>query len=146
MLRGNSLARVDEKGRLKVPSLFRAHLETLHGRDFFVTSLRGECVRIYPAPVYADIERRLAEGSSVGPLVTRLRNNLNYFGQVAAMDGQGRILIHPLLRQKAAIEGEVAVLGQQTFLEIWNHAQLAEQMRLHPLSDEDLTQLAALGF
>jgi MraZ protein len=137
---------VDEKGRLKVPSAFRSYLETQYGKDFFVTSLRGDCVRIYPAPVYAEIERRLAESSTVAPLIARLRSNFNYFGQTAAMDPQGRVLIHPLLRQRAAIEGEVAVLGQQTFLEVWNHALFEEQMRKHLFTDDDLKELATLGF
>jgi MraZ protein len=71
---------------------------------------------------------------------------LNYFGQTAVMDQQGRILIHPLLREKAALEGEVAVLGQQNHLEIWNRTQFEDRLRLDPLTDEDLMELATLGF
>jgi DNA-binding transcriptional regulator/RsmH inhibitor MraZ len=76
----------------------------------------------------------------------KLRTMLNYFGQTAVMDPQGRILIHPLLRERAAIDGEVAVLGQQNFLEIWNRAQFEERLGRDPLSDDDLIELATLGF
>ena len=146
MLRGNSLAKVDEKGRLKVPAAFRSAIEPEYGTEFFVTSLRGDCVRVYPMPVYAKLEQRLSNASAVKPAVTKLRTALNYYGQSAAMDGQGRLLIHPLLRESAGIDGEVAVLGQQNYLEVWNRAQFEERLRRDPLTDEDLIELAALGF
>ena len=146
MLRGNSLAKVDEKGRLKVPAAFRSVIEPEYGTDFFVTSLRGESVRVYPMPVYARLEERLAQSSSVKPAVSKLRTWLNYYGQMATMDGQGRVLIHPFLREAAAIDGEVTVLGQQNFLEVWNRGQFEERLRRNALTDEDLLELATLGF
>jgi MraZ protein len=146
MLRGNALAKVDDKGRLKVPATFRSVIEPNYGSEFFITSLRGESVRIYPMQVYAELEERLIRSSAVEPLVNKLRNSLNYFGQGAAMDQQGRILIHPLLREKAEIHGEVAVLGQQNFLEVWNRAAFEQKFQHDPLTDEDLRQLATLGF
>jgi len=146
MLRGNALAKVDEKGRLKLPATFRSVIEPTHGTEFFVTSLRGESVRVYPMPVYAALEEQLMGSSAVKPAVMKLRTNLNYFGQAASMDPQGRILIHPLLRERAAIDGEVAVLGQQNFLEVWNRAQFEERLGRDPLSDDDLLELASMGF
>jgi MraZ protein len=146
MLRGNALARVDSKGRLKLPAGFRAVIEPEYGTEFFVTSLKGESVRIYPMAVYARLEERLSGASSVKPAVNKLRTMLNYYGQVASMDSQGRILIHPLVRQSAGIDGDVAVLGQQNFVEVWNRAQIESVLREHPLDDEDLRELATLGF
>jgi MraZ protein len=146
MLRGNGLAKVDEKGRLKLPSSFRSIIEPRYGREFFVTSFRGDCVRIYPMEVYANFEQRLVDASQVEPLVERLRTAVNYFGQTTVMDAQGRILIHPLLREKAEIDGEVAVLGQQNFLLVWNRRVFEERLEKKPLSDDELRELAALGF
>jgi len=146
MLRGNSLAKVDEKGRLKLPAAFRSVIEPTYGNEFFVTSLRGESARIYPMQVYAEIEEKILQASSVQPLVTKLRNSLNFFGQRALMDPQGRILIHPLLRDKADLSGEVAVLGQQNFLEVWNRSSFEESLKLNPLSDAELGELAEFGF
>ena len=51
MFRGNAPARIDDKGRLKIPTGFRALLETKYGRELFLTSLSGEYVRVYPMPV-----------------------------------------------------------------------------------------------
>lgn len=146
MLRGNFLAKVDGKGRLKVPASFRSVIEPEHGTEFFVTSLRGESIRVYPMPVYAQLEQRLSQSSAVKPAVSKLRTMLNYFGQAASMDGQGRVLLHPLVREAAGIDGEVAVLGQQNFLEVWNREQFEERLRRDPLTDQDLVELAELGF
>ena len=146
MLRGNSLAKVDEKGRLKLPAAFRSVIEPTYGNEFFVTSLRGESARIYPMQVYAELEDKMLSASSIQPLVTKLRNSLNYFGQRAVMDPHGRILLHPLLRDKAELAGEVAVLGQQNFLEVWNRASFEEALKRDPLTDDDLRELAAFGF
>jgi MraZ protein len=145
MLRGNALATVDEKGRLKLPASFRAAIEPKYGREFFITSLRGESVRVYPMQVWIRIEERLARASSLKPSVMRFKNAVNYYGQCASMDGQGRILIHPLLREKAGTQGEVAVLGQQEFLEVWNRASFEERLERDPLTDEDLGILAESG-
>ncbi len=146
MLRGNALAKVDEKGRLKLPAVYRSIIEPEYGKEFFVTSIRGDSVRIYPLKVYAPFEERLNQASAVEPSVTRLRNALNYYGQVATMDGQGRILIHQLLREKTEMEGEVAVLGQQNYLEVWNRSKFEEVLEMEALTDEDLQHLAGLGF
>ena len=62
------------------------------------------------------------------------------------MDPQGRILLHPLLRDKAELSGEVAVLGQQNYLEVWNRASFEEALKRDPLTDDDLRELAEFGF
>jgi MraZ protein len=146
MLRGNGLAKLDGKGRLKLPSTYRSVIEPTYGAEFFVTSLRGESVLIYPMPVYSGIEERLFRASKVEPVVKRLRRAFNYYGQPATMDGQGRILIHPLLRDSASIQGEVAVIGQLDYLEVWNRETFEKQLREDPLTDSDLKELATLGF
>ncbi len=146
MLRGNALAKIDEKGRLKLPTIFRSVIEPQYGNEFFVTSVRGESVRVFPMQVYADLEERLLRSSTLQRPVTKLRTALNYFGQRAVMDPQGRILIHALLRDKTRLAGEVAVLGQQNFLEVWNRAAVEEQVQGSLLTEEELEQLGSLGF
>lgn len=145
MLRGNALAKIDEKGRLKLPASFRSVLEPSYGREFFVTSLRGESARIYPMEVWLRIEERLSRGSALNPAAMKFRNAVNYFGQCASMDGQGRILIHPLLRSHGDLRGDVAVLGQLDYLEVWNRASFEQRLASEPLTDADLAALSDLG-
>ncbi|MCA1633583.1 MAG: hypothetical protein LC802_07670 [Acidobacteria bacterium] len=93
MLRGNYTARMDSKGRLKVPTAFRRFLEEKYGPTVYVTSLTGECVRIFPLPEWESIEQRLALLPSMDPARRKFLDRTNYYGQQAELDGQGRVLI-----------------------------------------------------
>ena len=145
MLRGNYTARIDSKGRLKVPTPFRRIVEEKHGSGVYVTSLTGENVRIYPLPEWEAIEQRLALLPSMDPARRKFLDRTNYYGQQAAMDGQGRILIHPLLRKSAGIYGDVAVLGYLTYLEVWELEKIQQRLLSDPYTEEDEAAIARLG-
>lgn len=145
MFRGNALAKIDSKGRLKLPAGFRGVIQPKFGNEFFVTSLRGDSIRIYPMENWIEIERKLAAVPSMNPAVIKFKNAVNYFGQCATMDAQGRVLLHPLVRDRAGAQGEVAVLGQHDFLEVWNRAAFEKRIKSDPLSDADLQTLAEYG-
>jgi MraZ protein len=142
VLRGNSPARIDDRGRLKVPSAFRAVIQQEYGRNVFVTSLTGESVRVYPMPVWLEIEERIAKMPSTLPARMKFLDRVNFFGAIAELDEQGRVLIQPRLRDSAQMAGEVDVLGQQTFLEVWNHERLVAKLTRDPFTDEDAKSLA----
>src|SRR5512139_2282546 len=120
MLRGNHPARIDDKGRLKVPNGFRTIVEAQWGEELFVTSVTGEFVRLYPMAVWLEIERRLAEVPSAHPSKLRFLDRVNFFGQAGTLDRQGRIVIPQPLRDNAAMAGDVSVLGQHNYLAVWN--------------------------
>ena len=111
MLRGNYTARIDPKGRLKVPTPFRRLIEDKYGSEFYITSLTGDNVRIYPLPEWESIEQRLSLLPTMDPARRRFLDRTNYYGQQSTIVGQGRLLIHPLLRKSAAVIGDVVVLG-----------------------------------
>ncbi|MEO7133795.1 MAG: division/cell wall cluster transcriptional repressor MraZ [Vicinamibacterales bacterium] len=145
MLRGNAPAKIDDKGRLKVPNAFRAVIQKGHGSDLFVTSLSGHSVRIYPMPVWIEIENQLAKVPSTNPARQRFLDRVNFYGQVAELDPQGRVLIQPRLREAAQMNGEVDVLGQQSFLEVWNHERLVARLSAEPFTDDDAKALSDFG-
>ena len=145
MLRGNISARIDDKGRLKVPTAFRALIQEQHGVNLYVTSLSGESVRIYPMPVWLDIESKLAKVPSTHPARVKFFDRVNYYGQQAEFDRQGRVLIHPRLRESAGMSGEVDVFGQYNFLEVWNHDRFLAKLQREPFTDEDARRLAEFG-
>jgi MraZ protein len=145
MLRGNYTARMDSKGRLKVPSVFRRYLEEKYGPAVYVTSLTGECVRIFPLPEWESIEQRLALLPSMDPARRKFLDRTNYYGQQAELDGQGRILVHPLLRKSAGVLGDVAVLGYLTYLEVWELERFERRLLSDPYTEEDEASIARLG-
>jgi len=145
VLRGNYTAKIDDKGRLKIPNAFRAIVEGQHGAGLYVTSLTGESVRVYPMPVWLSLEERLSRVPSTHPARNRFLDRVNYFGQVTEFDVQGRVLIPPRLRDTAGMTGEVDVLGQITYLEVWNHERFVEKLKREPFSDDDAKLLADFG-
>jgi MraZ protein len=144
MLRGNYPAKVDEKGRLKIPGAFLAALKEL-GSEFYVTSEDGNFVRIYPMKYWDEIEERLARLSSHNKTKQKFLTRTNYFGQVVNLDRQGRLLIPPILRESAQMRGEVDVLGYLNYLEVWNHARFLDHLRSSPITSEDEKTLDDLG-
>lgn len=144
MFRGSQRARIDDKGRLKVPSEYRALLEEQYGPRLFVTSQTGASVRIYPMPVWEQIEARLAAMPSTHPARIKFLDIVSYYGQTAELDAQGRVLIPQRIREKADIVGEVDVVGQLTLLEVWNHERFKARAE-EPLTDEESAALSAAG-
>jgi MraZ protein len=142
VFRGNAPARIDDKGRLKVPNAFKSLLESKYGRDLFLSSLSGEYVRIYPMPVWLEIEEKLTRMPSTHPSRLRFLDRVNYFGQAAELDAQGRVLIPLRLREAATMNGDVDVLGQVNFLDVWNHDRLTTKMQREPYTDDDARALS----
>lgn len=145
MLRGNYAAKIDDKARLKIPNAFRSLVEKTHGTELFVTSLTGESVRIYPMPVWLALEERLSRAPSTLPARNRFLDRVNYFGQAAEIDTQGRVLIHQRLRESAGMSGEVDVLGAVDRLDVWNHDRLVAKMLSDPYTDDDAKALSEFG-
>jgi MraZ protein len=145
VLRGNSPARIDDKGRLKIPNAFRAVVEAQHGRAVFVTSLTGESVRVYPMTVWIEIERKLAQIPTTHPARLRFFSRVNYYGQAGEFDNQGRVLIHARLRESAGMTGDVDVFGQYDHLEVWNHERFVTKLASDPFTDDDARALAEFG-
>ena len=144
MLRGNIPAKVDEKGRLKIPAAFLEELKGF-GDQFYVTSETGETARIYPMKIWEEIEAKLSRLSSHNRTKEKFLTWTNYYGQAVEIDTQGRILIPPVLREAALMKGEVDVNGSLTYLEVRNHTRSLENLKKSQLTDEDWKTLDDLG-
>jgi len=142
---GNEPAKIDDKGRLKIPNAHRAvFLDRGYGNEVYITSLTGESVLVYPMPAWREVERKLNLAPSTHPARRRFVERVSYYGQVAEIDTQGRVLIHPRLRQSALMDGAVDVLGSVDHLEVWNHERLLPRVT-GPLTDDDLIAVAGFG-
>ena len=145
VFRGHEQARIDDKGRLKIPNVFRSLLETKYGRELFLTSLTGESVLLYPMPVWIEKEEKLGRMPAGHPARLRFLDRVNFFGQVAEIDTQGRVLVPVRLRDTATMSGDVDVLGQSNYLEVWIHDRFLTKLQRDPYTDEDARALAEFG-
>lgn len=145
MLRGNYSARIDDKGRLKVPTAFRALIEERYGTELFITSLTGDSVTVYPMSVWLSLEEKLARVPSTHPSRVKFFDRVNFYGQPAQLDRQGRVIIHPRLRDAAGMVGDVDVFGLYDYLKIWNHDRFVARLERDPYTDDDARALAQFG-
>jgi MraZ protein len=145
VFRGNFSAKIDGKGRLKIPNAFRVPFQEKYGTDLFVTSVTGDSVRIYPMSVWIALEEKLAAVPSTHPARAKFFNHVNFFGQPAELDSQGRVLIHQRLRDFAHMNGEVDVFGQLNHLDVWNHDRFMEKLKREPYTDDDARALSDFG-
>ena len=145
MFRGNHPTRVDEKGRLKVPSEFKRVIDEKYGTQFYITSLDGKVAQLYPFEEWERIEQKLAGLSTFNPTKKKFLARVNYYGQQVEMDGQGRLLVPQLLRESAQIKGEVAVLGNLTYLEVRNLELFKKEMEEEKFTPDDEKTLDELG-
>jgi MraZ protein len=145
MFRGNHPTRVDEKGRLKVPAEFKRLIDEKYSTQFYITSLDGRVAQVYPFEEWQRIEEKLARLPNFNPTKKKFLNRTNYYGQVVEMDGQGRLLVPSLLRESAEIKGEVAVVGNLTYLEVQSIANYRKDIQDNPFTAEDEKTLDELG-
>jgi MraZ protein len=139
-LRGNCPAKVDDKGRLKVPAVFLEGLKE-YGTQFYITSITGEDARIYPLSVWSEIEDRLAALPSQHQGKRKFLLRTSYYGQQVEVDGQGRLLLPGVLRDSAQLKAEVDVFGQLNYLEVMNHTGVVDKLKNEPLTDDEITSL-----
>jgi len=118
MFRGNHPAKVDEKGRLKLPAAFKQLVDAANVTQFYITSTDGESAEIWPLPEWEKREEQLAEYSTLDEAVDTYLNLTSYYGQQAEMDNQARVLLPQILRGTAKLDAEVTVFGKLTYLEV----------------------------
>jgi MraZ protein len=144
MFRGNHPAKVDEKGRLKVPSAFKQLLDAQHVTQFYVTSADGKSAEIWPLPEWEKREAQLAEFSNMDDAVAKYLNLTSYYGQQVEMDSQARVVLPQILRSTAKLDAEVAVMGKINYLEVHNLAQFEEALPTNAMTGDDRKAVAAI--
>ena len=140
--RGSAPASVDEKGRLKVPSVFRAQIEEAFGPELFVTSISGKNVLLYPLAMWRALEEKLAALPSVHRPKNKFLERVNYYGQDASLDGQGRVLIPQILRDSAKLPPEVVVTGNIDHLIVSDRGALSSRLATEDFTSEDYDELS----
>ena len=145
MFRGRASAKIAEKGRLKIPTDLRRTFQDQYGEEVFLTSVQGTSVFVYPLPVWEEIEARLAALPSTDRAKQRFLERVSYYGQQSRLDGQGRVVIPPILRESADMQGDVVVSARLDHLEVWNRDRLESKFSDEPFSEEDFSYLSEKG-
>jgi MraZ protein len=99
-------ARVDDKGRLKLPAEFVEYLNKVGADKVFITTIDLQLARIYPIPVWKGNENLFANAGDLAELAEDVAYIAKYFGGDSEIDAQGRVLMPALLRKQLEMESQ----------------------------------------
>lgn len=142
-LRGHAEARIDEKGRLKMPSMFKKTLDGSYGSSLFVTvdALSNDYLQIYPLPIWEELEIRVERLGLTHPARRKFLTRANRYGLEVEMDKQGRIPLKNVQRSLVSIREEVILIGCMDHLQLWPVEKLEAGDDPGSLSKEDFAAL-----
>jgi MraZ protein len=144
MFRGNHPAKIDEKGRLKLPSAFKQLTDASNVTQFYITSTDGKSAEIWPLPEWEKREEQLSEFSTLDDAVQKYITLTSYYGQQVELDSQARLVLPQILRSTAKLDAEVTVFGKMSYLEVHNREIFEQNLPANELTAEDRKAVAAL--
>lgn len=120
-LHGKHALAIDAKGRVAMPSRYRASLETLSENQLVVTvDTQDRCLLIYPLPEWEVVQEKISALSSFNKAARRIQRLLIGHATDVELDGAGRFLISAPLRDYAQLDKKVVLLGQGRKFELWS--------------------------
>jgi MraZ protein len=144
MFRGAAKVTLDDKGRLVVPTRYRAPMLERSGGQLVVTVDRdGDCLLIYPLSDWEPVERALMELPSLHPQSRRLQRLIVGHATDSTLDGHGRVLLAPELREFAGLDRHVMLIGQGKRCELWDESRWLERRDFWLKSEASATELPA---
>ena len=145
--RGMYDCRLDDKGRLKLPTAFQTFINSLTEKKLFVTSLDRRIAQIYPMPVWRENEK-FFESFRENPQVAQdVAFNANDLGADAEMDTQGRVLFNTALREQLDLENQpLHMYAYRGHVKVLTHAIYEERrQRASKAATENVESLERAG-
>jgi MraZ protein len=142
VFRGATKLTLDDKGRLVIPTRYRDQIAERCQGHLVVTVDRDPCLLIYPLPDWEQIERKLMNLPTLHPQVRKLQRVMVGHATDLELDGHGRMLLPPELREFAGLGRHTMLIGQGNRFELWDEARWNERRDVW-LKSEDGTGLPA---
>ena len=127
MFRGVTHLALDNKGRLAIPTRHRETLARQAEGRLVLTADPSHCLLLYPLLAWEPIQQRLMGLSSFNEKTRALQRLLVGHADDVVLDGAGRILVPPALRQYATLDKRVVLVGQGNKFELWDEAKWLER-------------------
>ena len=142
MFRGANKVTLDSKGRLAMPTRYRERIvERSNGRLIATVDRQDRCLLIYPLPEWEEIELKLRRLPTLNPVSRRLQRLMIGHATDLELDGNGRILIPPSLREYAQLSRAAMLIGQGNRFELWDEAHWNENREAWLQADESAEEL-----
>jgi MraZ protein len=144
MFRGAAKVTLDDKGRMVVPTRYREQLfERSQGLLVVTVDRDGDCLLIYPAHDWEQVERKLMELPTLHAQSRRLQRLMVGHATDLSLDGHGRMLLPPELREFAGLTRHAMLIGQGSRCELWDEARWTERRAAWLKSEAAATDLPA---
>ena len=119
--RGVQHVSMDAKGRMAMPARHRERLlDQCDGHIVVTIDTQATCLVVYPLPEWERFERAVQALPAMKPQVRRFQRLTLGYATDLELDGSGRCLLPPSLREYAQLEKKVVVVGQGNRLELWS--------------------------
>lgn len=136
---------IDSKGRISIPSGFRAELERRSERAPILTN-GYQCLHLYPYEDWCEVERKIVENSTENLDVQSYQRMMISGASECPIDKQGRMLIPPVLREHAALSKDVTIAGVGPRIEVWDKQRFdADLMKTQDRFNEIASTVAGLS-
>jgi MraZ protein len=136
MFRGATKVTLDAKGRMVMPTRHRERLSERGAAGLVITIDRDQCLLIYPLADWEEIERKLMRLPTLNEHARRLQRLMVGHATDVELDGHGRLLLPPKLREFAHLDRNAMLIGQGNRFELWDEARW-EERREQWLNGED---------
>lgn len=136
--------KVDDKGRIKIPSKYLSVLEEQHGKELYITSVNGDRVFLYPLNVWEVIEQRIEHMKVRTPEIENYISRTSFWGNESEVDNRGRVLIPPELRTAGQLDGQARLIGKIDHMVLWNEDLFREKTLSGDFSDEKMNEVSRL--
>ena len=143
MFRGANKLTLDAKGRLAIPTRYHERLQERCGGKLVVTVDKDQCLLIYPFPDWEELERKLMKLPSLNVQARRLQRLMVGHATELDLDGNGRILLPPPLREYGLLNRDVMLIGQGLRFELWDETRWNERRDEWLASADTATDLPA---
>ncbi|MFM7121437.1 MAG: division/cell wall cluster transcriptional repressor MraZ, partial [Gammaproteobacteria bacterium] len=129
MFRGINSATLDPKGRMALPARFREIVASRSAGALVVTiDTREKCLLMYPLPEWEVVQRKLEGLSNIGERARLIQRLLIGHATDIELDGNGRLLLPPMLRAFADLDRKLVLVGQGNKIEIWSETRWQARM------------------
>jgi MraZ protein len=144
MFRGAAKVTLDDKGRMVMPTRYRERMsERSQGQVVITVDSRDTCLLIYPLVDWEQIERKLMDLPTLNAHSRRLQRLMVGHATDLTLDGHGRLLLPPELREFAGLDRRAMLIGQGCRCELWDETRWLEKREYWLQSEASATDLPA---
>ena len=136
MFYGSHSINMDVKGRVAIPTRVRELLQqTCNGRVVMTAHTENRCLHLFPEPQWQEILPKIEDFPSFNKISRRAKLLLIGHAASLELDGNGRVVVPPTLRDYASLDKKLMLVGQGKSMELWGEEQFTDYINA-PIDDE----------